>query len=94
MDVNFGVVPAISMSIVQDKIQDGAQAGSGDQQTPPVSQDNFLQKLQNSGSVNGTPVKPNNCNGVGNPDCTGNDKGHCNGVGNPNCNGGGNGWEW
>lgn len=33
------------------------------------------------------PGDENGCNGKGNPECAGNEKGECKGVGNPNCNG-------
>jgi hypothetical protein len=100
VDVNFGVVPAISMDIIQDMIQDNAQAGS------TGGPDQVIQQLQTYG---GSEPETGTCIDVWDPDCTGDGNGSgngagngngngnpdgnggCNGVGNPNCTGNPNG---
>jgi hypothetical protein len=91
VDVDYGSVPAILLSIIHDESSNGVlpdglgfddgldiQAPITGAQPPPLTE---LSNGANGG-----------CNGVGNSTCVG--KGNCQGVGNDNCtaNGHGNGY--
>ena len=86
VDVDYGVIPVISLDIVLDELRgydllagEIHLLGSLDDDTtvtqPPLGQGN--ENLLGGSGAGGE------CNGVGNPDCLG--KGNCYGVGNPNC---------